>query len=58
MLELEAQVLPQEWVPAAQVNPQEFPSQVAVALAGGTQAAQEAPQVATLVLDAQLLPQA
>jgi hypothetical protein len=41
------------------VNPHELPSHVAVAFAGGVQAVHEvAPQVAVLLLDAQLLPQA
>ena len=55
-LEFETQAVPHKWKPELHVNPQVVPLQVAVALAGGVHGVQKVPQVATLVLDAQVVP--
>jgi hypothetical protein len=54
----DTQAPPQLWKPALHMNPQLVPSHVAVAFDGGTHGVHDAPHVITLVLIAQLAPQA
>ena len=57
-LVFERHAVPHRCAPALQVNPHAPALQVAVAFAGGVHGVQDVPQVLTLVLEAQVLPQA